>query len=155
VGAIGAGFAHAESWHRPLPQSASWVQCSFSGHGPQLPPQSTSVSEPLARPSLQVGAATHTPASHSVLSQSLGALQVAPFAHTGQSPPQALPVADICVVHASIWIGLVSTGSGAMPKLGTEHAPNKSSASEPREIRLIPEIERSQRAMSVNETGNI
>jgi hypothetical protein len=131
------------------------VQCSSSGHGPQLPPQSTSVSEPLARPSLQVGAATHTPPSHSALSQSLGALQLAPSAHTGQSPPQALPVADICVVHASISIGFMSIGSGAMPKLGTEHAPKKSSASEAREIRLIPKIERSQRTISVNETRDI
>jgi hypothetical protein len=142
VAGMGAGVAHSDATQVTLLQSASWVQCSLNGPGSQLPPQSTSVSEPLASPSVQVGAATQMPASHKPLSQSVGAVQLAPSAHTGQSPPHDLP-AVICAVQAST-IGLVVTGSGAMPKLGTEQAPSITSASEQRETRLIPDTKRSQ-----------
>jgi hypothetical protein len=61
-------------------QSPGTSHCFPAPHGPQLPPQSTSVSSPFFTPSLHVGA-WQPPTVHTPLAQSPPTSQGAPVAH--------------------------------------------------------------------------
>jgi hypothetical protein len=76
----------------PLWQSPSPMQALPGAQAKQLPPQSTSDSEPFCTPSAQV-AARHTPDMQVLLLQSASLVQRAWFAQGGQSePPQSVSV---------------------------------------------------------------
>lgn len=74
--------AHTPVLHGPSLQSASTLHFSLVGHGPQLPPQSLSVSRPFVTPSSQ-RAARHVPDVHTPLRH------VSPEVH---ALPSGLPV---------------------------------------------------------------
>jgi hypothetical protein len=65
------GTAHRKAVQMPLTQSAATPQASPSRQSEQLPPQSTSVSEPFVCESLQLaGGSTQMPLAHEPVAQS-------------------------------------------------------------------------------------
>src|SRR5690606_11086282 len=91
------------SMHTPLPQSPAMAQVEPVPQSPQEPPQSMSVSEPLATPSLQVAAwqmfKVHTP-----LPQSPAMAQVEPVPQSPQEPSQSMSVSEP-LVTPSLQVG--------------------------------------------------
>ncbi|HVU03085.1 MAG TPA: hypothetical protein VHE30_15095 [Polyangiaceae bacterium] len=78
--------------HTPLSQFPPMTHALPSGHGSQLPPQSTSVSSPFFAPSAQVAPA-QTPSWQELLSQSEPRTHVFPLLQVAQSePPQSTAV---------------------------------------------------------------
>jgi hypothetical protein len=63
-------------------------------HGPQVPPQSVSVSVPFFTASSQLGARQSESLPHTSLAQSELSSQLPPVGQPGQVPPQSLPVSS-------------------------------------------------------------
>src|SRR5690606_103849 len=74
--------------HTPLRQSLLSLHMRPMGHAGQVPPQSTSDSEPFWMESMQLPAAQN-PSIQLLLSQWSLAVQVDPGAHASQVPPQS------------------------------------------------------------------
>jgi hypothetical protein len=73
--------------------------------GSHEPPQSTSVSVPLLRPSSQVGAEAQTLLVHSWLEQSLASLHARPGWQTPQRSPQSTSDSSGSITPFMQWAG--------------------------------------------------
>jgi hypothetical protein len=89
----GGGVAHVPLEQYPLLQSLLPAQAFCRAQGLQLPPQSTSLSVPLCKPSSQLAAA-HTLLLQMPLTQSLALRQTKPLAQLAQLPPQSTSLSE-------------------------------------------------------------
>ncbi len=115
--------------HALVAQSASPRQRAPTPQGGHGPPQSSPVSEPLARPSLQV-LATQVPL-HDPERQSASTVQCAPTAHPMQLPPQStsvsapslLPLVQVACSQTDAQIVPLGQSKPLLQRMPSKHAP--------------------------------
>jgi hypothetical protein len=110
--------------HGPSAQSASRVQASPVSQGPQLPPQSTSVSRPLRIPSSQ-RAGVQEPPWHEALRQSPPTEHGSPSGRRGAPASGSVPPSD---AEASV---APASAGGALASGGSTGAQTRPSGSKP------------------------
>ena len=109
--------------HTWLTQSVPAKQPPPGAHGPQVPPQSTSVSDPFFTLSAQVGT-WQVPPTHTWLLQSVGTRHPRPELQAGQAaPPQSMELSEpFCTksVQVAAWHTVRQTW--VVQSAATEHA---------------------------------